>query len=67
MPGKIMYVTQFVNDHDQALDFYASALGFKKRVDFEGPEVRFLTIALEGQVPELLLEMTRSNGRVVAF
>ena len=52
---KIMYVTLFVKDQDRALEFYSQAFGFKKRVDFAGPEGRFLTIALRGQEPDILL------------
>lgn len=55
MFSKIMYVTQFVSDQDKALDFYTSVLGFEKRLDFSGPEGRFLTVALEGQDWEVLL------------
>ena len=43
---KIMYFVQLVSDQDKALDFYTE-LGFEKRVDFPGPEGRFLTLGLE--------------------
>ncbi len=46
MFSKIMYVTVFVSDQDKALDFYTSSFGFQKRIDYTGPEGRFLTIAL---------------------
>ena len=49
MFSKIMYVTVFVSDQDKALDFYTNNLGFEKRVDYNGPEGRFLTIALKDQ------------------
>jgi len=55
MFSKIMYVTLFVSDQDKALDFYTNHLGFKKVVDYAGPEGRFLTIALEDQGPQVLL------------
>jgi catechol 2,3-dioxygenase-like lactoylglutathione lyase family enzyme len=55
MFSKIMYVTIFVSDQDQALDFYTNSLGFRKRVDYNGPEGRFLTIALQDQGFEVLL------------
>jgi catechol 2,3-dioxygenase-like lactoylglutathione lyase family enzyme len=54
MFSRIMYVTLFVRDQDKALDFYAKAFGFEKRVDYPGPEGRFLTMALKGG-PEVLL------------
>lgn len=52
---RIMYVTVFVEDQDRALDFYTNALGFEKRIDVEGPEGRFLTIAYKDQGWEVLL------------
>jgi hypothetical protein len=30
---KVMYVTQFASDQDNALDFYTRLLGFEKRAD----------------------------------
>ena len=50
-----MYVTVFVSDQDKALDFYTNNLGFQKRADYNGPEGRFLTIALKDQGFEVLL------------
>jgi catechol 2,3-dioxygenase-like lactoylglutathione lyase family enzyme len=47
MFSRIMYVTLFVSDQDKALEFYTNVLGFEKRVDYKGPEGRFLTIALD--------------------
>ena len=55
MFSRIMYVTVFVSDHDKALDFYTSSFGFQKRADYNGPEGRFLTIALKDQGFEVLL------------
>jgi predicted enzyme related to lactoylglutathione lyase len=52
---KIMYTTLFVTDQDKALDFYTKVFGFEKRIDFAGPEGRFLTIAFRGQDSEVLL------------
>lgn len=51
---KIMYFVQLVSDQDKALEFYTN-LGFEKRVDFPGPEGRFLTLGYKGQDVELLL------------
>ncbi|MER8550220.1 VOC family protein [Mesorhizobium sp. M1169] len=55
MLSRIMYATLYVADQDKALDFYTKILGFGKRADFSGPEGRFLTIALNGQGPDVLL------------
>jgi catechol 2,3-dioxygenase-like lactoylglutathione lyase family enzyme len=55
MFSRIMYVTVFVSDQDKALEFYTNNLGFRKRVDYRGPEGRFLTIALDNQGFEVLL------------
>src|SRR5262245_17969569 len=55
MFSRIMFVTVFVSDQDEALDFYTGRLGFEKRIDYNGPEGRFLTIALEDQGFEVLL------------
>ncbi|AYB35550.1 VOC family protein [Chryseolinea soli] len=51
---KIMYFVQFVSDQDKALDFYTK-LGFEKRVDYPGPEGRFLTLGYQGQDVEIML------------
>ena len=55
MFSRIMYVTVFVSDQDKALDFYTINLGFQKRVDYKGPEGRFLTVALGDHGFEVLL------------
>ena len=55
MFSKIMYTTLFVTDQDKALEFYTTMLGFEKRVDYSGPEGRFLTIAFKGQTLEVIL------------
>jgi catechol 2,3-dioxygenase-like lactoylglutathione lyase family enzyme len=55
MFSKIMYTTLFVTDQDKALDFYTTMFGFEKRVDYPGPEGRFLTIAFKGQTLEVIL------------
>jgi catechol 2,3-dioxygenase-like lactoylglutathione lyase family enzyme len=51
---KMMYVAVFVSDQEKALDFYTK-LGFEKRIDFPGPEGRFLTIGIKGQNIEVML------------
>jgi catechol 2,3-dioxygenase-like lactoylglutathione lyase family enzyme len=53
--NRIMYVALFVSDQERALEFYTKGLGFHKRVDYSGPDGRFLTIALENQGVEVLL------------
>jgi predicted enzyme related to lactoylglutathione lyase len=55
MFSRIMYVTVFVSDQDKALDFYTNNFGFQKHADYNGPEGRFLTIALKDQGFEVLL------------
>lgn len=55
MFSKIMYTTIFVTDQDKALDFYTTMFGFEKRVDYPGPEGRFLTIGFKGQDLEVIL------------
>lgn len=55
MFSKIMYTTLFVTDQDKALEFYTTMFGFEKRVDYPGPEGRFLTIAFKDQPLEIIL------------
>ena len=52
MFSRIMYVTVFVSDQDKALDFYTNSFGFQKHADYNGPDGRFLTIALNGHGSE---------------
>lgn len=51
---RIMYQKLSVADQDKSLEFY-SKLGFKKKIDFPGPEGRFLTMGFEGQNADLML------------
>jgi catechol 2,3-dioxygenase-like lactoylglutathione lyase family enzyme len=57
MLTKVTYVTLFVKDQDNALDFYANTLGFEKRVDNPGAPGggRFLTVGLKGQDIQIVL------------
>jgi catechol 2,3-dioxygenase-like lactoylglutathione lyase family enzyme len=55
MFSKIMYTTLFVTNQDKALEFYTTMFGFEKRVDYPGPEGRFLTIAFKGQALVVIL------------
>ncbi|WP_219509813.1 VOC family protein [Nonomuraea ceibae] len=55
MLTNIMYVTIPVTDQDRALKFYTEGLGLEKRIDFPGPEGRFLTVAVADSPVQLLL------------
>lgn len=53
---KISTVTIAVKDQDEALEWFTSKLGFEKRVDMQGPGMRWLTVAPTQQVEiEVLL------------
>jgi catechol 2,3-dioxygenase-like lactoylglutathione lyase family enzyme len=52
---RVMYTTLFVRDQAKALEFYTENFGFVKRIDFTGPEGRFLTMGFEGQDIEVVL------------
>jgi catechol 2,3-dioxygenase-like lactoylglutathione lyase family enzyme len=51
----IMYATVYVTDQDRALEFYTEGLGLEKRVDFPGPERRFLTVGVPDSPVQILL------------
>ncbi|MER5642531.1 VOC family protein [Kitasatospora sp. NPDC002227] len=51
----IMYVTLYVTDQDRALAFYTDRLGLEKRIDFPGPDGRFLTVGVPGSRTEIIL------------
>ncbi|WP_043625066.1 VOC family protein [Nonomuraea candida] len=55
MLTNIMYVTIPVTDQDRALRFYAEGLGLEKRIDYPGPEGRFLTVGVPGDPVEIIL------------
>jgi catechol 2,3-dioxygenase-like lactoylglutathione lyase family enzyme len=55
MLTNIMYVTVNVTDQDRALKFYTEGLGLEKRIDYPGPEGRFLTVGLAGTPVEIIL------------
>jgi catechol 2,3-dioxygenase-like lactoylglutathione lyase family enzyme len=55
MPTNVMYATLYVTDQDQALTFYTDGLGLEKRVDYSGPEGRFLTVGTPGSPVEIIL------------
>jgi catechol 2,3-dioxygenase-like lactoylglutathione lyase family enzyme len=55
MLRNLMYVTVFVSDQDRALNFYTDQLGLEKRLDAQGPEGRFLTVAPEDAPIEIVL------------
>ncbi|WP_049562102.1 VOC family protein [Nonomuraea sp. SBT364] len=55
MLTNIMYVTVHVTDQDRALKFYTEGLGLEKRVDYPGPEGRFLTVGVGDSPVEIIL------------
>ena len=55
MLNSVMYVTLYVTDQDRALDFYVDGLGLEKRLDFPGPDGRFLTVGVPESTVEILL------------
>ena len=55
MLKNLMYVTIYVSDQDRALAFYTENLGLEKRIDYSGPEGRFLTVAPGGESVEMIL------------
>ncbi|MFI9407955.1 VOC family protein [Nocardia sp. NPDC052316] len=55
MLTNIMYVTINVTDQDRALEFYTAGLGLEKRIDFTGPEGRFLTVGVPDSPVQIIL------------
>jgi len=55
MLTNIMYVTVYVTDQDRALEFYTEGLGLEKRIDFPGPDGRFLTVGVPGSPVQIIL------------
>lgn len=55
MLKNLMYVTVYVNDQNRALTFYRDQLGLETRIDAQGPEGRFLTVAPEDASVEIIL------------
>lgn len=55
MLNDIMYVTVYVTDQDRALEFYTQGLGLEKRLDFPGPDGRFLTVGVPDSPVQILL------------
>ena len=55
MLTNVMYVTLYVTDQDRSLRFYTEQLGLEKRIDFTGPDGRFLTVGVPGGPVELIL------------
>ncbi|WP_433515329.1 VOC family protein [Nonomuraea sp. CA-143628] len=55
MLTNIMYVTVNVTDQDRALKFYTEGLGLEKRIDYPGPEGRFLTVGVGDSPVEIIL------------
>ncbi|UED87064.1 VOC family protein [Streptomyces profundus] len=55
MLTNLMFATVYVTDQDRALEFYAGGLGLEKRVDFPGPDGRFLTVGAPDSPVHILL------------
>ncbi|MFD7549769.1 VOC family protein [Streptomyces sp. NPDC059578] len=55
MLTNLMYVTVYVTDQDRALEFYTEGLGLEKRVDFPGPDGRFLTVSVPDSPVQIIL------------
>lgn len=55
MLTNIMYVTIYVTDQDRALRFYTEGLGLEKRIDFPGPDGRFLTVGIPDSPVQIIL------------
>lgn len=55
---RINLTSVFVDDQDEALEFYTDVLGFEKKTDFPVGEARWLTVVspTEPDGPELVLE-----------
>ncbi|MGR6914423.1 VOC family protein [[Actinomadura] parvosata] len=51
----LMYATVYVTDQDRALEFYTEGLGLEKRVDYSGPDGRFLTVGVPESPAQILL------------
>lgn len=51
----IMYATVYVTGQDRALEFYTEGLGLEKRIDFPGPDGRFLTVGIPGSPVQVIL------------
>jgi predicted enzyme related to lactoylglutathione lyase len=53
---KVAYMTQFVSNQDEALEFYTKLVGFQKGFDNPTPNgPRFLTVGVDGQDFQLVL------------
>ncbi|MEV0353273.1 VOC family protein [Nonomuraea sp. NPDC050680] len=48
-------MTVNVTDQDRALKFYTEGLGLDKRIDYPGPEGRFLTVGVGDSPVEIIL------------
>jgi catechol 2,3-dioxygenase-like lactoylglutathione lyase family enzyme len=55
MLTSVMYATVYATDQDRALAFYVDLLGLEKRVDYPGPDGRFLTVGPVGSPFEIIL------------
>lgn len=58
----LMYVTIHVSDQGRALTFYTDQLGLEKRIDAQGAQGRFLTVAPEDASVQILLWPDQTTG-----
>ena len=63
MLTNIMYTTLYTTDQDRALIWYTEGLGLEKRVDYSGPEGRFLTVGVPDSPVEIILWSGDANVR----
>ena len=59
---KIKLMTVYVNDQDQALQFYTAVLGFAKKTDFSQGPYRWLTLASAEEPDGAELQLERNDN-----
>lgn len=55
MLTNVMYATIYATDQERTLKFLTEGLGLEKRVDYPGPEGRFLTVGPVGSPFEIVV------------
>jgi catechol 2,3-dioxygenase-like lactoylglutathione lyase family enzyme len=55
MLTNVMYATLYATDQERTLKFLTEGLGLEKRVDYPGPEGRFLTVGAVGSPFEIIV------------
>ncbi|MFI1919525.1 VOC family protein [Nocardia sp. NPDC020380] len=67
MLKSILFTTIYVTDQDRALSFYTEKLGLERRLDYPGPDGRFLTVGVAGSPGDIILwSHPASAGQPVA-